>query len=457
MRNLRLGAWVLTVGTATAAQAELLVHYTFDTVDLSGSTVVDSAGADNNATIVGQVGVGAPGVLGEAIRLPNDDELSYVVLPASNNPTPAGGAARTIAFWFSQAAVGVENKIFGYGDAGLGRSFDVSLEGGGVRLRYSGGNYTWGSGLDFVGDNAGYHHLAIRVPESAVDYADIEVFLDGAMLAGVPTAGDPAGTPISTGGGSPTSLNLGRSPAFDPAGDFIGLLDDFRIYSSALSDLEIGELAGVQASLVFDIDSETGAVSLRNPTGEPVPLDYYELTSESGALAPAGWIGLQTQDRPGFAKDTGVGAGWATLGAPSIALIAEATLGDESVLMPGDRLPLGLAWFPDQPLDVRVAYRTGGVFRNAMLGLLEPGIPGDYNGDGGVDLADYTVWRNALNTPLVLHNDATHAVIDQADYQTWVNAVGGGAAPAPEPAGVIMVLGAIAATSRFRAERVSAC
>jgi hypothetical protein len=50
---------------------------------------------------------------------------------------------------------------------------------------------------------------------------------------------------------------------------------------------------------------------------------------------------------------------------------------------------------------------------------------GDYNGDGIIDAADYTVWRDTLaggGTPLL--NDPTPGVVDQSDYTYWVNHFG---------------------------------
>ena len=63
----------------------------------------------------------------------------------------------------------------------------------------------------------------------------------------------------------------------------------------------------------------------------------------------------------------------------------------------------------------------------------EPGVPiitgdrgpaGDYNGDGVVDAADYTVWRNNLGTDFDLagHGDETGSslgVVDGDDYTLW--------------------------------------
>ena len=54
---------------------------------------------------------------------------------------------------------------------------------------------------------------------------------------------------------------------------------------------------------------------------------------------------------------------------------------------------------------------------------LVPGSSGDYNGNGVVDAADYTVWRNTLGatglTPFTGADGSGNGIIDQADYQHW--------------------------------------
>ena len=47
-------------------------------------------------------------------------------------------------------------------------------------------------------------------------------------------------------------------------------------------------------------------------------------------------------------------------------------------------------------------------------------VTGDYNGDGYVDAADYTVWRDALHSTTELAADGNNdGVVDIADYNLW--------------------------------------
>jgi hypothetical protein len=94
---------------------------------------------------------------------------------------------------------------------------------------------------------------------------------------------------------------------------------------------------------------------------------------------------------------------------------------------------------------------------SALRSGLSFALAGDYNGDGEVDAADYTVWRNSLGstTQLAANGDDTgmsQGVIDDADYLVWKNNYGEGAtgdlpigrAAVPEPATLVGALGCLA-------------
>jgi hypothetical protein len=77
-------------------------------------------------------------------------------------------------------------------------------------------------------------------------------------------------------------------------------------------------------------------------------------------------------------------------------------------------------------------------------------VPGDYNGNGTVDAADYVLLRDHLGQSVTLPNDATPGTVAQADYEVWKSNFGhvanGGVAVAtiPEPTTRIPMLIAIA-------------
>jgi hypothetical protein len=52
--------------------------------------------------------------------------------------------------------------------------------------------------------------------------------------------------------------------------------------------------------------------------------------------------------------------------------------------------------------------------------LLTAGVPGDYNTNGVVDAADYTVWRNSLSSTVDLQADGDNSgTVDAADFLLW--------------------------------------
>jgi endonuclease I len=82
-----------------------------------------------------------------------------------------------------------------------------------------------------------------------------------------------------------------------------------------------------------------------------------------------------------------------------------------------------------------------------MASVIPAGLAGDYNENGVVDAADYTLWRDNLGGSVMLPNDSTPGSVTQADYDVWVNNFGASAATVsaasvPEPAAwtVLIVL-----------------
>ncbi|TWT98107.1 Electron transfer DM13 [Botrimarina colliarenosi] len=77
-----------------------------------------------------------------------------------------------------------------------------------------------------------------------------------------------------------------------------------------------------------------------------------------------------------------------------------------------------------------------------------PAPPGDYNGDGAIDAADYTVWRDTENQSgagLAADGD-NNGVVNTLDYTVWANHYSGPAATAvPEPTGLAILIGSLVA------------
>jgi T5SS/PEP-CTERM-associated repeat protein len=125
--------------------------------------------------------------------------------------------------------------------------------------------------------------------------------------------------------------------------------------------------------------------------------------------------------------------GFASLVGQTLNLItADSVVGAfDSILLPP--VPNGL--------DVGLVYTPTGL--SMQVSSIPDLLPGDFNNDGSVDAADYSVWRDGLGT-----------LYTQADYNDWkanfgqVRAVGSGglAAAAPEPTTGVLLAGTLAAT-----------
>jgi hypothetical protein len=104
------------------------------------------------------------------------------------------------------------------------------------------------------------------------------------------------------------------------------------------------------------------------------------------------------------------------------------------------------------PADSRFDELRLGYTWASVTAPMEPpvGVPGDYNGNGTVDAADYVIWRRNLGTNFQLANevpDTTPGMVTDEDYAAWRERFGatsgaGGAlaAAVPEPAGILLVL-----------------
>lgn len=101
--------------------------------------------------------------------------------------------------------------------------------------------------------------------------------------------------------------------------------------------------------------------------------------------------------------------------------------------------------------DHRVTATAGAASSAEEISLLGDGsvvitlaiLVGDYNDDGQVDAADYTVWRTALATQDLSADGNNDGIVDSADYDIWASRFGvvkpGNVAQVPEPSSILLL------------------
>jgi hypothetical protein len=71
-------------------------------------------------------------------------------------------------------------------------------------------------------------------------------------------------------------------------------------------------------------------------------------------------------------------------------------------------------------------------------------LPGDYSGNGIVDAADFTIWRDNLGGEVLLPGDTTPGLVSMEDYQVWRDFFGEerlsyNRGVVPEPSGMLLM------------------
>ena len=213
--------------------------------------------------------------------------------------------------------------------------------------------------------------------------------------------------------------------------------------------------------VTLEITRGTGTARLLNPSGIPVDLNYYEVQSTTDVLDP-NWTGLRSN--PNVDNGDGSGNGWELHGGTNVSssILAESYLqGSTTFEFDGTPLDLGSLYDGSGQADedgIIFSFGTAGAtaLTPGLVVFVEgpDGIVGDYNGDGIVDAADYTVWRDNLGgdasafAPDSRDPGATGPV-GSDDYDAWranfgntAGALDASGATVPEPAAGLMMLAA---------------
>ena len=245
-------------------------------------------------------------------------------------------------------------------------------------------------------DDGGWHHIA-WVYDGVADI--FTGYVDG--LAG--------STPVSVAIGRDLlfeNIELGNEGAGGGGGGQEGrLIDDVGVFSRALTAEEIAERAAPM-TLDLIVDTTDGTASIENNQLFPFTFNFYQISSGTDAvpgssLSTSGWNSLDDQegaDPPG--------TGWVEGGGSNSSLLGEGNVTGSLTLNPGESRVLGALFDTSvgvEDLTFRFSLEDNpqlvpGIVQYVPDDMIDPpgGLDGDYNDDGIVNIADYTVWRDAL-------------------------------------------------------------
>jgi T5SS/PEP-CTERM-associated repeat protein len=232
-----------------------------------------------------------------------------------------------------------------------------------------------------------------------------------------------------------------------------------------------------------DIAQGTGAATFNFNGGRLEGVGTYSvgvgLTQNGGVLAPGNSAGVTTIVGS-YALNSGdleiellSGSGVAGVGFDQLVVNSGVTLGVSSQLdlllgyaaNVGDSFlivdsknsaPISGAFANDDALtaeyeSLRYAFSlnySAGTGNDIAVTVASVSLIGDYNSDGFVDAADYTVWRDAVGTSGVAYAGADgngDGVVDEGDHAVWAAHYGASleaamAQAVPEPAGVVLAV-----------------
>lgn len=217
--------------------------------------------------------------------------------------------------------------------------------------------------------------------------------------------------------------------------------------NSAIVNAVVNYANPIFNNLVLDVNRSSGNITLKNESSVAVEIEAYTITSVAGSLNTA-WNGL---------SDTV--ANWQkNIGTPNaLAELSSMNNTTGSPLAPltingGASFDLGTAFTAGGTEDLAFSFLlTSDTAGNGFAGAIRysgGGLVGDYNGDGTVNLADYTVWRDTLGSTTNLAADGNNnGSIESGDYDLWKSNFGSTAgsvaavssAQVPEPSAVVLL------------------
>jgi hypothetical protein len=210
---------------------------------IHGTTLVDDSGQGHNGTLStndGSTNKSVTGQIGQAIYFDGTDDYGYAP-DVTGGYDFAVGASFTLSAWIKPTNLtNGQGIIIKQGPSGPNYAFEIALWGGGVGklgLNEGGGGSGAGDVISAAGVTAGvWSHVAVVKNGTTITF----------YINGVSSAGDSSWDNLG-----PTTgyLTIGQKGSYLYSSYFNGLIDDARIYDSALTQADITELYNYNTSI----------------------------------------------------------------------------------------------------------------------------------------------------------------------------------------------------------------
>jgi hypothetical protein len=289
--------------------------------------------------------------------------------------------------------------------------YQVTSARGSMLASYAGlGSSTPGAGVWIKGTNNANGLFEIKEPDMIPPYVNNDAY----NLTSVPSVS--LGTGFSRTGVAANVSNFGQHGedlVFSYTGPNGGIIRGQIVYTNGTR---------FENNLVLRVNPNNGLATLKNDSLETLVFDGFTVSSTTGSLNPAGFTAI-----------TG-GTGTWQIDAEGTSGLSQLNFTGARTLSPGQEVSIGDISSTNFTTDAA----KNGLSMNFILaqGLEASGAAGgDYNNDGTVDAADYTVWRNNLGgsaAALANRDPGNSGNVNQNDYLYWkanYGSTGGAAGP----------------------------
>ncbi len=148
--------------------------------------------------------------------------------------------ARTVTAWIKTTTAGSRKTVVSWGENQSGQMWNVMVENGNIRVEGGSCNVQNDDSSVERLDNNTWRHIAVTYDASdGTTMNSIKLYIDGQFYANQPDSGDSFNSEATTINTSTvTNVRVG-SAAYNSNYDWLGEIDDVRIYATALSEAEI--------------------------------------------------------------------------------------------------------------------------------------------------------------------------------------------------------------------------